>query len=614
MAYDNIEDFTVDFTLKKDSEYGTRLDVEENFTMIFPSANTQHGPIRELFYTNQAGKNLITEKAKKLDLEVLMDGSPFPIADTELGSYGGDKSIVYYIGRSSQYLHGEHTFTLKYHYVNVMLSDAVKQELYWNANGTGWDQTFSKLTANLHIADADALAAIMSDQTSCYVGRYKTSNSANANISSRCDLTKLSDGYSFTTSDLAYGEGLTFAVDFAPGTYGVPQVKDIYTLVIIGAIAGTAMLGIIAAFIVWFFKKANPKRLFYKNLFVKPEYEPTRGLTVAEGENLMLSGAKKSYVATLLELAVAGKVKIVKGEPTKVLKKDTWKVEVSPPWVATKPQNDMLELLNGGSSIPYGGTIEIKRRTATSHTAALARSYTTHAIAMLKEKGLKASDSSSTKNSPSIIILLAATIFTCFGLPVMFVGSAILSDIATGSYGNIIGKDFILPALALLYIATWVICTTLVAVGSKYKWYSEEGLRAARELEGLKLYITMAEADRLKFLQSVKGADTSSEGIVKLYEKLLPWAALFGAEESWLKELNKYYQTANYDPTWCSSPSLLDVAVFSAVTRSISTNVSSMSSYSSGSSGSGGGSSGGFGGGGGGFSGGGGGGGGGGRW
>ena len=57
----------------------------------------------------------------------------------------------------------------------------------------------------------------------------------------------------------------------------------------------------------------------------------------------------------------------------------------------------------------------------------------------------------------------------------------------------------------------------------------------------------MAEAERMKMLQSVKGADTSAEGIVKLYEKLLPYAAVFGLEESWLKEMKEYCEVEEID-------------------------------------------------------------------
>ena len=143
-------------------------------------------------------------------------------------------------------------------------------------------------------------------------------------------------------------------------------------------------------------------------------------------------------------------------------------------------------------------------------------------------------------------------------------------------------------------------------------------------LEGLELYINMAEADRLKFLQSVEGADTSNAGIVKLYEKLLPWASLFGAEESWVKELKKYYEIEDVNEAVNSD--VLRGMILSEISHdinraivsstnyhepiSISSSGGSGGSWSSSSSGGGGGSSSS----GGGFSGGGGGGGGGGGW
>lgn len=131
-------------------------------------------------------------------------------------------------------------------------------------------------------------------------------------------------------------------------------------------------------------------------------------------------------------------------------------------------------------------------------------------------------------------------------------------------------------------------------------------------LEGLELYITMAEAERLKFLQSVEGADTSSEGIVKLYEKLLPWASLFGAEESWVKEMSKYYEVDGVDET--INADLLNGLISSSISRDISRIVNYSTTYIDSSSSGGSWSSGSSGGGGGGFSGGGGGGGGGGGW
>ena len=138
-----------------------------------------------------------------------------------------------------------------------------------------------------------------------------------------------------------------------------------------------------------------------------------------------------------------------------------------------------------------------------------------------------------------------------------------------------------------------------------------QGLQLSNYMEGLKYYIGLAEADRIKFLQSVKGADTSPEGIVKLHEKLLPYAVVFGMEKSWMRELAHYYEVSpEVSPDWYVGASIMSLHDFSSITSSID----SSSYVPSDSSSSGGGSSGSSGGGGGGSSGGGGGGGGGGGW
>ena len=138
-----------------------------------------------------------------------------------------------------------------------------------------------------------------------------------------------------------------------------------------------------------------------------------------------------------------------------------------------------------------------------------------------------------------------------------------------------------------------------------------EGSKLYDQLIGLKLYIQLAEADRLQMLQSISGADkvTTSDGnqIVKIYERLLPYAVLFGLEKEWSAELAKYYGTTS--PDWYSgSNTAFDVAAFStgiaafsaaSVSTTSSTSSSSGGFSSSGGSG-GGGSSGGGGGGGGG--------------
>ena len=177
--------------------------------------------------------------------------------------------------------------------------------------------------------------------------------------------------------------------------------------------------------------------------------------------------------------------------------------------------------------------------------------------------------------------------------------------------GVAVGKEYVLPVICVTVILTIIIFALLRENTNKYMARTKKGLEASRFMDGLKMYIKMAEADRLKFLQSVSGADVSAKGIVNLYEKLLPYAAVFGLEESWMKEMEDYCKTMDIEePEWYGSG--LDSYRMHSLISNATRYANSSTSYSSSRSISGGGgySSGFSGGGGGGFSGGGGGGGG----
>ncbi len=138
---------------------------------------------------------------------------------------------------------------------------------------------------------------------------------------------------------------------------------------------------------------------------------------------------------------------------------------------------------------------------------------------------------------------------------------------------------------------------------------TDSGLDLRRYLAGLKLYIGVAEEERLKLLQSPEGAEKSGVGsvdnakqLVKLYERVLPYAVLFGQEKDWSKQLGQYYEQNGSQPDWYSGHTAFSAALFASSMNDFSstTNSYAAASSSSGSGSSGGGSSGGGGGGGGG--------------
>ena len=74
---------------------------------------------------------------------------------------------------------------------------------------------------------------------------------------------------------------------------------------------------------------------------------------------------------------------------------------------------------------------------------------------------------------------------------------------------------------------------------------------------------------------------------VVLYERVLPYAVMFGREKEWSKRLGEYYEKTNTQPDWYSgSYGAFSAAAFASSIGNMNT-VSSYSSSSGGSSGSG---------------------------
>lgn len=601
------------------TENGNKMHVKEVLTAVFPDTNQNHGISRVIPTTNQGGKNTVAESEGALNLTVTRNGARETISKVErAGNY-----FTFYIGNASEYVHGEQTYTLEYDFYNVVTEfdgsgtltyagkDAALQELYWDTNGTDWGQSFNNLTARVHLPAS--VAGKMTSGTSCYVGRYGTTNENKQNVSSRClvsmndETTYNSSAYNasssksaetvieFATSNLSAGENLSFVLDFEPGTFTVPQPAKNYILVIIlaGEAVGCVILLVLA--ILKYRKVTGEKARYYKSLFVKPEYQPINGMTVAESAEIATFSTKPSLVATLLELAVERKVEIIKDAKQGVLKeKVTWKVKVKNSDDLTGWQEAVLAILNGGSTPKTGEEIEVKSHRATASLEATKKSYSLLAQASLTEKGLMEEKPQTVSAFYALIPFLALFFVPSIGFGILM------------SSPNVAGGVAMLIAVIAVPLVAAIIATILSTKSTKYGNRTEKGLEASKYQEGLKLYITMAEGERLKFLQSVKGADTSAEGIVKLYEKLLPYACIFGVEESWLNELNKYYkENPQIEHGWYYGDDLMTFAMFHSMMNTTSSTIVSSTAYSSSSS---------SGGGGGGFSGGGGGGGGGGGW
>ncbi len=582
-----IEDFTADYYLTTTEDGTSKLHVKEVITAVFPETDQNHGITRTIPFLNQAGKNRTVKGRAALGFSALRNGEVENVAKIS----EDDSVFTIYLGKSSEYVHGRQVYTLEYDFTNVIVDFDAEgnnvsgksgvaqafQELYWDTNGTGWSQKFGKVTASLHI-DA-AIMPKLKPETWCYVGKYGEKGEG------RCATLKNEDGFTFSTESLSAGENLTFVVQFDPETFVVPVER---TYILVWAVAIEAVIAaiiLIRKFLRWR-KTAKPAHDTYKETFVVPQYLPPEDqrIHVAEAEQLYLKGTKKSYVATLLELAVAKKVTIFRTAKENRPKKKIWVVKLNVSATELSyPQRRMLEILNGGVTPAEGEEVTIKKRNASQRSADCVRRYSSDAKSTLRQHGYINDDRLTRKSSSAVKLVLIMLVVPLMTYGLAF-GSRIIANIVDRWDSiDVVGRDFLPLTMGVIFVVTLMAVVILSARTEKYAMYTDRGVEMVRYLEGLELYIKMAEQERLRFLQSVEGADTTKEGIVKLYETLLPWASLFGAEESWLKELGRYYQVEEVAPSFGTD--FMDGFTSGAIASGVMRSVYSSSSYHAPSSG-----------------------------
>ncbi len=589
-------DFTADYYLSRDSEGVSKLKVIERFTAEFPSYDQNKGICREIPFTNQNNKNITLRDFDESKIKLLRNGEREPIYSIEeLGNYyrvcTGDETYV----RNTQ------IYTFEYEFEKTITDWEKYQELYWDTNGNGWYQQFGSVTARIHFADD--IADKFDGGKWCYVGRYGEKGQ------DRCEISMIEDGVQFTTKNLDSHENLTFDLQFKPGTFTVPAPDKNYTLVFI-------MIGvIIICLLVLFFPfrkfvKAGEKRKFYKGFFIKPEFQPHNKYTVGELTEIYIGDKKDSKVAVLLDMIVKKQVRLVKNEE----KEKKWDILVEKKDSITDEGDNILKILNGGDDYNDGDLIEVKRRTPTEKLARIGRKYTKGIINSLKSQGLAEPKYSEYSSGSAGIVgqIVSFFVMIWFFLPfVAVVMMVIFGPVIDGElYGDVVAEDIFTPVVIFVIVLTIIMYFILKNNSNKYLARTKKGLEMSRFMDGAKMYIKMAEADRMKMLQSVSGVDISPKGIVNLYEKLLPYAAVFGLEKSWMAEMEEYCKTVDVEePEWYGNG--IDSYSMHSILSSATRYANSSSGYSSSSISGGGGSSSSFsGGGGGGFSGGGGGGGG----
>ncbi|MEI5582785.1 MULTISPECIES: DUF2207 family protein [unclassified Agromyces] len=572
----DVDDFTFArfdavYELGRDAERRSELLTTETLVAVFPEYDQNRG-IRRAIPRTYDGHPTDVRVVSVTD----GDGEPRGF-ETERSEDGAFELVTI---AADDFVHGEQTYVIAYHQRNVTFEpdDVEVQEFYWDVNGTGWAQPFGIVRAELRLGSG--LVDAVTGDAACYRG-YEGS-------STPCDDLRAEDGVvRAQASALDPYQNLTIAVGFEPGTFEPRDERFTSSPAAMGS-AASALTALTVAILAGIFRATRWRDHPGRGIVVA-QYEPPAGASLMESADLV-GAPGKGITATILAEAVDGRVRVVETARKK------YAVElIGPVDGADRDAGRVLSALFGGGARP-GARRDLKSSDTALGTKLMNLRRQVHS--RVAREGLRRRPDGGLRVLLALLAIVAATLAVVLGIVAL--------DASMGGawpWLPIVGAS--LAALATV----WIVATV--------RPLTERGRELHDHLEGLRLYIRLAEADRLRMLQSPTGAervalggpagaasvDPDPDAVLRITERLLPYAVLFGQEREWSDELAALYAERGREPGWYSGRSGFNPAVFAASVSSFSSASSSSwsgSSSSSSSSGSGGGGSSGGGGGGGG--------------
>ena len=606
------DSFDADYYLVRGTGEQSHLFTTETIVARFPEFDQNRGIVRSIPKADSG----IAHRTRVVGVTGA-EGAPVPWWTEE------DENWVYVLTGDDSFVRGAQTYVISYTMSDVVLryEDTDADEFYWDTVGTDHLQPFGSVTAHVHIA-GDAAAGVLDDRAFCYSGPDGSTDPCEIGPApaetwpdevqvwaASVGALGVSDGaVAFEAGDVDLGpdENVTVAIGFAEGTFAAltpppppPYPWWDWILPVLAVLSGVG--GLIFLLVMRVVLRRNPDRSPVIVQYTPPKDE---SLTLSAG---VLDVPERAMAAHLVDLAVRDAVELRASGDRK--DPDDFEVVLRSKEGLEHDDRRVLDTLFARDAKPGAGvdlgrfakrppprSVTYVRRIDEQTVQRGYRSKLPHWIGLVR-----AVTSLSGFFLAMGLLFFAETAFDTLNGLMPLGGIVYLAGIASGFFAFLILPFVTLPK------------STLTLAGGIHKTY----------LEGIREYLRLAEEDRLRAAQSPQTADLVSSGrrpygdtpnapgnsIVNVYERLLPYAVLFGMEREWAQVIRsaspaaEATQGALFDAV--SSRSLSDASssigrlAVTPVSSGRSSSSSSSSSWSSSGGSSGGGSSGGGGGGGG---------------
>ncbi|ATE64792.1 DUF2207 domain-containing protein [Rhizorhabdus dicambivorans] len=608
--------YSSDVHVARDGE----LDVTETIRLVSLADQIKRGIYRDFptSYDNRYGQR--TRVSFDL-VSVSRDGKPEPYALEDLSN-----GVRIRIGDADTLLPpGEHVYAIRYRTRRQIVYLADKDEVYWNATGTGWAFPIDMAEARITLPGATSFG-----DRAVYTGPQGSTAGNAAVVEERPGFIHFR-----TTAPLDAYSGLTVAAAFPKGVLEPPTQAQKLTwwLQDWGPFAaGVALLGLLLLyfFYAWLRVGRGPR----PGTLV-PAFSPPDNLSPAACRYIDRMGAdNRGFTAAIVDLAVRGHIGITKSgggwlsSGTTVLDRREGGKPIPAPELAMRDTllpgvGSRIELKQDNHATLQSASSKLNKGLAAAYQAAMFR--TNRSWAAFGLLGIPAAvlavvvvtflvHAGHMAEEVMIVPLIGlGAVVLAFLLHRLTLGSGCLKVLAWVGIAlcivAILFSGFIALALAIEQGA-WSPLLPLLALPfaiTAFRWIAAptiEGRRMMDRIDGFKHYLGITEEDRLDALHP-------PEKTPVLFERYLPYAIALDVENRWADKFagvlaaavaaGTAAHTASWysgDGNWWDDPGGFTKSVGSSLASTVASASSSPSSSSGGSSG--GGSSGGGGGGGGG--------------
>lgn len=499
-----INDFQSIITVSPDSS----ITVQEKIIYDFEGA-IKHGIYRDISLLNSQNEpmkiNVISVKDQ--------NGSSHPFTTTVSG-----ENINIKIGDPNRTLSGMKEYDITYRVFGAIGYYDNYDEIYWNVTGNNWQIPIKNTSASVFLPNN-----IIPKQESCYFGRKGNTT--------KCNM--VSSGSFSSPGVLNNGEGLTIAVGFEKGIVAVYEIPTSTRISRIVRMIWPIIFPILAFIFLIVYRKKRGKIPKGTGIII-PQYDVPDNLTPIEVKSITKGKIEsKDIPAEIIYLATQGylKIKRIEGKKLKIFSKKDYTLILlkESKELSNEFDRDFLDILFGVNAVS-GGTVNLS--TLKDQFLDLIFSIKTKLFEGLINKGYYIKSPSPlfsffNRGNPTKRI---TSVFITITIIVIFFGEMILNFLGSVLYLN--------PIILLISaIATIII---LFILSKNMSNMSVKGVEMKEYLLGFKKYLQIAEKDRINF-------HNAPEKRPEIFEKLLPYAMVFGVEKLWAKEFKDIYVNP---PNW----------------------------------------------------------------